>query len=103
MSNNSDWKRKLKTLLDEHNWRQDDKANGASCKAAGARAQILFETFKQLRTLGFQPAPTNLDGKHVQQLVWYWMADSRIEERCKMRGLAMPEEPISLHTLQIRL
>jgi integrase len=103
MSNNADWTHQLQRLIDEHNWRHAKKAKNVSNKTMEERAQILFLAFRQLRSLGFQPAPRCLDGNHVQHLVWLWTADARIEERCKSQGVAMPEKPLSPATLQARL
>lgn len=103
MSNNADWKKKLQLVIDEHNWRHAKKAKNVSNKTKEERAHILFLAFDQLRSLGFEPGPQKLNGKHVQNLIWFWTADQQIEERCKRHGVAMPEKPLSPATLQARL
>jgi integrase len=103
MSNNADWERQLQRLIDEHNWRHAKKPKNISNKTMEERARILFLAFNRLRALGFEPAPRNLDGKHVQNLLWFWTADPQIEKRCKLYGVSMPRKSLSSATLQARL
>ena len=103
MSRNADWAHALQRIIDEHNWRHANKAKNVSHKTMRERTQILFQAFRQLRRLGFQPAPRGLDGNHVQTLLWFWTADPRVEELCEKHDVAMPEKPLSPATLQARL
>jgi|ERR1700674_42729 integrase len=103
MSNNANWKHDLQLIINEHNWQHANRTKNVSHKTSEERAQTLFLVFRQLRALGMEPAPQGLGGTHVENLMWYWTADPRIQASCKEKNVTMPQKPLSPATLQARL
>lgn len=78
MSNNSDWSLRLEAVIGEHNARHALRNKLVSHSTMHARAKGIYRAFRTLRDLGFQPAPENLCGAHIDVLMRYWTADPEL-------------------------
>jgi integrase len=72
MSKNGNWKRELADIVKVHNDRHAHGHKGVSSATMGDRRHGLFRCFSQLRSLGYQLAPTGLGGRHIAALVKFW-------------------------------
>jgi len=79
MANNSDWKIQLDAVIAAHNTRHAVRNKLVSHSTMDARKKGLFRAFRTLRALGFQPAPANLSGAHIDVLMRYWTADPQLQ------------------------
>lgn len=78
MASNSDWKTQLESIVDSNNAQHGVRHKLVSHSTMDARAKGLFRAFRTLRDLGFQPAPENLCGAHIDVLMRYWTADPEL-------------------------
>ncbi|AXA91357.1 integrase domain-containing protein [Massilia sp. YMA4] len=96
MPNNSNWKAQLQTILSLHNSYHAFRSKLVSHSTMAARAKGLFRAFKTLRELGFQPAPQNLCGTHIEILMQYWTADPALGARL---AASQPKVPLRTRAL----
>lgn len=99
-----DWKGELQELIDKNNSRHAKRSKVVSHATEDKRAKALFLMFGTLRDAGYPIGPSQLAGRHVAFLVWYWTADPRAAEMLKKRGARLeprkrPLKPATIQTL----
>ena len=105
ISTSKDWKGELQALIDENNSRHAKRSKSVSHDTEDKRANALFLMFRTLRSAGYAIGPSQLAGRHVAFLVWYWTADPRAAEALKNRSARLEprKRPLAPATIQTRL